>query len=230
MTSGEQGVRPPAGPGAYAGASPDGPAATDAAAGAGATPRTDPRTARTRARLRESLLAECADRPLAEVSVSAVVRRAGVGRATFYLHYEDLTALAVDACADVVHAAVDALHAWQTAPSTAAPPPPPARPPAALAAFLGGAADRAPLYRTLLLPGGGGPLGERLYRELRERSRAERTAVGAPRPELVASAVAATFTAVLADWLHGDLPADLADPAGLADRIWLLLVALHRAG
>lgn len=193
------------------------------------TSRTDPRTARTKARLRESLLAECADRPLAEVSVSAVVRRAGVGRATFYLHYEDLTALAVDACADVVHAAVDALHAWQTTPSTVAPPPP-ARPPAALAAFLGDAADRGPLYRTLLLPGGGGPLGERLYRELRERSRAERAAVGAPRPELVASAVAATFTAVLADWLHGGLPADLADPAGLADRIWLLLVALHRAG
>ncbi|MFD6888550.1 TetR family transcriptional regulator [Streptomyces sp. NPDC059957] len=208
MTSGEPGAQPPGGP------------------GQDATPRTDPRTARTRARLRESLLAECADRPLAEVSVSAVVRRAGVGRATFYLHYEDLTALAVDACADVVHAAVDALHAWQTDPSA----PPPARPPAALAAFLGDAADRAPLYRTLLLPGGGGPLGERLYRELRERSRAERAAVGAPRPELVASAVAATFTAVLADWLHGDLPADLADPAGLADRIWLLLVALHRAG
>lgn len=217
MTSGEQGTRPPAGP------------------GADATPRTDPRTARTKARLRESLLAACADRALSEVSVSAVVRRAGVGRATFYLHYEDLTALAVDACADVVHAAVDALHAWQTAPSTpTAPttptPPPPARPPAALAAFLGDAADRAPLYRTLLLPGGGGPLGERLYRELRERSRAERATVGAPRPELVASAVAATFTAVLADWLHGGLPAGLADPAELADRIWLLLVALHRAG
>ncbi|MGW5397975.1 TetR/AcrR family transcriptional regulator [Streptomyces sp. NPDC003952] len=188
--------------------------------------RTDPRTARTRERLRESLLAECADRPLGEVSVSAVVRRAGVGRATFYLHYEDLTALAVDACAGVVHAAVDALHAWQTDPSAL----PPARPPAALAAFLGGAADRAPLYRTLLLPGGGGPLGERLYRELRARSRAERAAVGAPRPELVASAVAAAFTAVLADWLHGDLPGDLADPAALADRIWLLLIALHRAG
>lgn len=189
-------------------------------------PRTDPRTARTMARLRESLLAECADRPLAEVSVSAVVRRAGVGRATFYLHYEDLTGLAVDACADVVHAAVDALHAWQTEPSAAAP----ARPPAALAQFLAEAADRAPLYRTLLLPGGRGPLGERLHRELRARSRAERAAVGAPRPDLVASAVAAAFTGVLADWLHGEFPADLADPAELADRIWPLLLALHRAG
>ncbi|MCX4695069.1 TetR/AcrR family transcriptional regulator [Streptomyces sp. NBC_01408] len=182
----------------------------------------DPRTARTKARLRESLLAECAGRPLSEVSVSAVVRRAGVGRATFYLHYEDLTALAVDACADVVHAAVDALHAWQTEPAAL----PPARPPAALAQFLSGAAGRAPLYRTLLLPGGAGPLGDRLNRELRARARAEREAAGAPHPDLVASAVAATFTGVLADWLHDTVPAD---PAALAGHLWRLLIALHRA-
>ncbi|MFE9928014.1 TetR/AcrR family transcriptional regulator [Streptomyces sp. NPDC005533] len=183
----------------------------------------DPRTARTKARLRESLLAECATTPLAEVSVAAVVRRAGVGRATFYLHYEDLTALAVDACADVVRAAVDALHAWQTGPAAL----PPARPPAGLAGFLAGAAERGPLYRTLLLPGGGGPLGDRLHRELRERARAERAAVGAPHPDLVASAVAAAFTGVLADWLHGAVPAD---PGALADHLWRLLLALHRAG
>ncbi|MFE2165178.1 TetR/AcrR family transcriptional regulator [Streptomyces sp. NPDC059447] len=182
----------------------------------------DPRTARTKGRLRESLLAECADRPLAEVSVSAVVRRAGVGRATFYLHYEDLAALAVDACAEVVHAAVDALHAWQTGPGSRAP----LEPPEALAAFFTGVAGHARLYRTLLLPGGAGPLGERLHGELRARARAERTAVGAPHADLVASAVAAAFTGVLADWLHGQVPAT---PTELAGRVWSLLLALHRA-
>ncbi|MEU6759943.1 TetR/AcrR family transcriptional regulator [Streptomyces sp. NPDC046685] len=182
----------------------------------------DPRTARTKERLRQSLLAECTGRPLAAVSVSAVVRRAGVGRATFYLHYEDLTALAVDACADVVHAAIDALHAWQTGPGARAP----GRPPAALAEFLAGAAERAPLYRTLLLTGGGGPLGDRLHRELRARARTEREAVGAPHAEVVASAVAATFTGVLADWLHGEVPGD---PVELAELLWPLILALHRA-
>ncbi|MFJ3835629.1 TetR/AcrR family transcriptional regulator [Streptomyces sp. NPDC090054] len=184
----------------------------------------DPRTARTKARLRESLLAECGSgRELTEVSVSAVVRRAGVGRATFYLHYEDLPALAVDACAEVVHAAVDALHAWQTGPGSVAP----LRPPAALAEYLSGVAGHAALYRSLLLAGGGGPLGERLHRELRDRARSERLAVGAPHADLVASAVAAAFTGVLADWLHGLVP-DTGPPA-LADRIWALLMALHRA-
>ncbi|MFJ9340379.1 TetR/AcrR family transcriptional regulator [Streptomyces sp. NPDC101733] len=182
----------------------------------------DPRTARTRARLREALLAECAaGRELSQVGVSAVVRRAGVGRATFYLHYEDLPALAVDACAGVVHAAVDALHAWQTGPAATAP----ARPPAALADFLTDVAERADLYRALLLPGGGGPLGERLQRELRARARAERAAVGAPHPDLVASAVASAFTGVLADWLHGLVPGGAEE---LADLIWALLLALHR--
>ncbi|MDX6764851.1 TetR/AcrR family transcriptional regulator, partial [Streptomyces sp. F8] len=64
------------------------------------------------------------------------------------------------------------------------------------------------------------------HRELRARARAERAAVGAPRPELVASAVAATFTGVLADWLHEEIPAD---PTALADDLWPLLLALHRA-
>ncbi|KJY28557.1 TetR family transcriptional regulator, partial [Streptomyces sp. NRRL S-495] len=61
----------------------------------------DPRAARTRARLRQALLEECAEQPLSAIGVAAVVRRAGVGRATFYVHYADLEALAVDACADV---------------------------------------------------------------------------------------------------------------------------------
>ncbi|MFD4906757.1 TetR family transcriptional regulator [Kitasatospora purpeofusca] len=178
----------------------------------------DPRAARTRARLRQALLEECAEQPLSAIGVAAVVRRAGVGRATFYVHYTDLEALAVDACADVVREAVDALHAWRGIPDPAAPPP-------ALAAFLTALLPYAGLYRSLLTPGGGGPLGQVLHRELRERSRTERTLAGAPQPELVASMVAGAFTALLADWLHGSVEAT---PDDLAARVWRLLISMHR--
>ncbi|MEU3982012.1 TetR/AcrR family transcriptional regulator [Streptomyces sp. NPDC026672] len=179
----------------------------------------DPRAERTRARLRAALLAECAERPLAEVGVAALARRAGVGRATFYVHYDGLEALAVDACADVVRDAVDALHAWRGRPD-------PVHAPPALRAFFEGLAPHAGLYRSLLAPGGGGPLGLVLHRDLRARSRTERELAGAPDAPLVASAVAATFTGVLADWLHDLLPAT---PHTIADQTWQLLVALHRS-
>ncbi|MFB7667915.1 TetR/AcrR family transcriptional regulator [Kitasatospora sp. NPDC056138] len=178
----------------------------------------DPRAERTRGALRRALLAECAERQLAEVSVAALVRRAGVGRATFYVHYADLEALAVDACADIVREAVDALHAWRGVPDPAAPPP-------ALTGFFTGLVPHTALYRALLTPGGGGPLGLVLRRELRDRSRAERALAGAPEPDLVASAVAGTFTGVLADWLHGTIEAT---PDRIAHQVWRLLISLHR--
>lgn len=178
----------------------------------------DPRTARTRTALRQALLLECAQRPLDEVSVTDLVRRAGVSRATFYLHYEDLRALALDACADVVRQAVEALHAWRGTPD-------PDQPPPALTGFFLGVTPHGPLYRTLLGPAGGGPLGQLLHRELRERSRTERLLAGAPAPDLVASAVASAFVAVLADWLHGLIAGE---PEQVAGQIWRLLISLHR--
>ncbi|MEX0173090.1 TetR/AcrR family transcriptional regulator [Streptomyces sp. LMG1-1-1.1] len=180
--------------------------------------QSDPRTARTRAKLRQALLEECAHRPLGEVSVAALVRRAGVGRATFYLHYADLEALAVDACADIVREAVDALHAWRGMPDPSAPPP-------ALPVFFERLALHGGLYRELLRPGGSGPLGQVLHQDLRARSRTERALAGAPEPDLVASAVAAAFAGVLADWLHGLIEAT---PTEIAQRVWRLLVNLHR--
>ncbi|GGW95657.1 hypothetical protein GCM10010297_16820 [Streptomyces malachitofuscus] len=178
----------------------------------------DARAVRTRAKLRRALLDECAQRPLTEISVASLVRRAGVGRATFYLHYADLEALAVDACADVVRDAVDALHAWRGTPD-------PVSPPLPLIAFFTGLTSHTGLYKALLNPGGGGPLGRVLYQDLRARSRTERSLAGAPEADLIASAVAATFTGVLADWLHGLVPAG---PETIARRVWHLLVTLHR--
>lgn len=183
------------------------------------TARADPRAERTRGKLCRALLQECSEQPLEEVSVAALVRRAGVGRATFYVHYASLEELAVDACADVVREAVDALHAWRGRPD-------PVHPPPALAAFFVGLVPHADLYRTLLRPGGAGPLGHVLIRDLRARSLAERSLAGAPDPELIASAVAATFAGVLADWLHGLINGTAEQ---IAQRAWQLLVTLHQS-
>ena len=166
-----------------------------------------------------ALLEACAGQGLGDVSVAEVVQRAGVGRATFYLHYPSLEELAVDACADVVREAVDALHAWRGTPNPDAPPLP-------LEAFFAGLEQHRGVYTPLVAPGGGGPLGRVLHRDLRERSRTERELAGAPEAELVAAAVAGTFTGVLADWLHGLVPGTPTDVAG---RVWRLLIALHRA-
>lgn len=177
----------------------------------------DPRIARTRERLHTALRTACAEKPLDQVSVSDVVRRADVARTTFYLHYRDLNALAVDACAEVVRQTVEALHAWETFPAESPP---------ELERLFVSVRDSAPLYRSLLRPGGGGPLGETLYREIAERSRAERErrfpASGGH--ELAACAVAATFTGVLAGWLHDQVPGG---PAEIAASTWRLLISIH---
>lgn len=180
----------------------------------------DPRIARTRNRLHAALRAVCAEKPLDQASVSDVVRRAGVARTTFYLHYPDLNALAVDACAELVRQTVDALHAWETLP---------ADPPPELERLFASIRDNdAPLYRSLLRPGGGGPLGELLNRELADRSRTEREKrlPEAAHHALAASAVAAAFTGVLADWLHDKIPGD---PPELSAQTWQLLISIHAA-
>lgn len=181
----------------------------------------DPRTARTRARLREALLEACAERPLDQVGVADVARRAGVGRATFYLHYDDLRALAVDACADVVREAVEALHAWGRTP------PGPDAPPQELVALFRQIRSRAAVHRSLLGPGGG-PLGELLHQELRQYSLDElrRRRPSGSGHDLTASAVAGLFTGMLADWVHDRTEAT---PEQLAGRIWRTLLAVHAA-
>lgn len=170
------------------------------------------------ARLRLALLRECARHPLAEVTVSAVARRAGVGRATFYLHYDDLDALATDASVQVVRNAVAALYAG---PRDGQAPPPP------LVAFAESVHTSAVLYKQLIRPGGAGPLGELLHRELRARALIEARGTRVSAPEWAASAVAGTFTSLLADWLHGLVPAD---PAGFAAEAWRRLRAVRGGG
>ncbi len=50
----------------------------------------DARQARTEHAIREAFLALRSELPLEKVSVTGLVRRAGIGKATFYLHYRDV--------------------------------------------------------------------------------------------------------------------------------------------
>jgi AcrR family transcriptional regulator len=56
----------------------------------------DRRLLRTRASLRDALLALAEQRDLAAITVQEVVDRANVGRATFYLHYRNLDELTAE--------------------------------------------------------------------------------------------------------------------------------------
>ncbi|WP_432542722.1 TetR/AcrR family transcriptional regulator [Kineococcus sp. SYSU DK002] len=62
----------------------------------------EPRALRSRRLLVEALLDLLAERPLAELTVVELCRRAGVNRATFYGHWADQRALAAEVFAELV--------------------------------------------------------------------------------------------------------------------------------
>jgi AcrR family transcriptional regulator len=68
---------------------------------------TDPRVAKTRAALGEAVLALAAEKPFADITITEIAERAGVGYASFFRHYRDKDAL----LADVADSMVDDLTA-----------------------------------------------------------------------------------------------------------------------
>jgi AcrR family transcriptional regulator len=68
---------------------------------------TDPRVAKTRAALGAAVLALTAEKPFADITITEIAERAGVGYASFFRHYRDKDAL----LADVADSLVDDLTA-----------------------------------------------------------------------------------------------------------------------
>lgn len=60
------------------------------------SPHPDPRIRRTHKLLREAFLALLNERPIDEISVAAITKRAMVNRATFYAHFPDLQSFAIE--------------------------------------------------------------------------------------------------------------------------------------
>jgi len=161
----------------------------------------DPRTLRTRQALLGAFNALFFERPYERITVDAIVRRAGVGRSTFYEHYVDkedllsasirtpLAGLAslVDRSSDVDTARRAVAHFWQNRTQ-------------ARMLFAGRA--RAPITRVLASL-------------IAERLAARARGAGRPSTNLSAVAVAESHVGTIAAWLRGEIDASANDIAGV---------------
>jgi len=175
----------------------------------------DPRIAKTRSRLQEALFDLARERGIDDVTVTDIVQRAAVNRATFYLHYSDketLLADALDGVAERAGARIDDIDIDSDVP------------PAPLTEFLIHADGHAALYRRVFTePGYSVALGRLQARigEAIERhidAVEKDTPLGVPVPFLVA-AVSGSILGMIAVWL-GQSPR--ATPAEAANWIWLI--------
>ncbi|MEU6075312.1 TetR/AcrR family transcriptional regulator [Micromonospora sp. NPDC047074] len=171
----------------------------------------DPRVRRTRARLRAAVLALAAERELGDITIAEVARRAGVNRATTYLHFADLDALVADAMDEAVaQVARAAALCPLDAPRDEVPQP--------LRDLFADVAANAVLYRRMLSPHG----SARFAAGLRDRLAAElrQSFEGRPRPgvedvpvDVHADYLAGALTGVIAGWTAARAPAGAAETA-----------------
>jgi AcrR family transcriptional regulator len=137
-------------------------------------PADDPRARRTRASLRAAALALAGEGEPATLTLSAVAQRAGVNRATVYLHYPDLDALFADAMEDAVATVAGAAALCPLdAPRGGAPAP--------LVDLFEHVCAHADLYRRMLGPQGSARFATRLREALTE-ALVERFSAGARPP------------------------------------------------
>ncbi|MCX5416035.1 TetR/AcrR family transcriptional regulator [Streptomyces sp. NBC_00059] len=187
-----------------------------------ANPSPDRRIRRTRAALHAALLALIAERPLSRITVSDVSKQADINRSTFYEHYDDVPALAADACTGIF----DELIA-------AAPVMLPTDDPAEqrrgrdeLAALFAHIAAHADLYRALLGPDGSAQVITHLHRRLTVSIHINltrpHTGTHADDPESVphdpaASYLAGALLGAASDWLYHGCPGT---PRELVGALW----------
>jgi AcrR family transcriptional regulator len=156
----------------------------------------DRRSARTRALLLEALPGLMAERGFERLTTQNIIDRAGVGRATFYAHFENKE--------ELLAASVDGLRAWLEAMRERAP----AQPFAFMLPFFEHLASHRAIYRTTFERESEVSV-ERLIRAMmRELVRAELTAKRTARQddgaiELATQFVVSTFWSVTVWWMGG---------------------------
>jgi AcrR family transcriptional regulator len=156
----------------------------------------DRRAARTRDLLLEALPGLMAERGFERLTTQNIIDRAGIGRATFYAHFENKE--------ELLAASVGRLRAWLESMRM----PAPGRPFAFMAPFFDHLDSHRPIYRTTFERESEVTV-ERLIRAmLRELVRAELMAQGGARRddaaiELATQFVVGTFWSVATWWLGG---------------------------
>jgi AcrR family transcriptional regulator len=156
----------------------------------------DRRAARTRALLLQALPALMAERGFERLTIQNIIDRAGVGRATFYAHFENKE--------ELLAASVGGLRAWLEAMRERAP----AQPFAFMRPFFEHLESHRAIYRTTFERESEVSV-ERLIRAMmRELVRAELTAKRTPRQddaaiELATQFVVSTFWSVTVWWMGG---------------------------
>ena len=180
----------------------------------------DPRSRRTRAGLRSAALALVAERDPSSITLTQVASRAGINRATVYLHYQDLDTLLTDAMDEAVTAVA---RAAELCPLDA----PMDQPPVPLVELFTHVAEHAAVYARMLGPGGSARFAVRMRMALADALQA-RFARGL-RPSGFAAVPVDVHTAVLAGALTGVIAHWATEgahsPADRALHTWRLLVA-----
>lgn len=161
---------------------------------------------RSRALIKQAFLAELAERELDAITVSDVVRRAGVNRSTFYAHYSNIPGLLSDFEGEVIDRLHEVLEAAEF-PAVFQEPEP----------FLAMVSDalvaNADLYRTLLQARGSEAflveLGDLFVRHLGTSTHVPEAIRSSPMFAIRAAHFAGGMTSLYTRWLLGRLPYDL---------------------
>ncbi|MDN4479879.1 TetR/AcrR family transcriptional regulator [Demequina muriae] len=168
----------------------------------------DARIARTRRRLQEALFDLAHEQGLDHVSISAIAKRAGVNRTTFYQHYADketLLADALDLVAQEAGAELHGINEWST------------EPPAPLVTFLTHIDAHAELYRRVFSEPGSGAVLARLRHHVNDAvSASAATVVERDRDvplDVIAAGVTGSIIGVIGAWLDHDPRAPVDDAA-----------------
>ena len=158
----------------------------------------DARIVKTRAALRDALLDLARERSLDDITVVDITDRAGVNRASFYLHYPDKESLLADALEAELHAPeISELSGWD--PKDGAPP--------ILLHYLGHVREHADLYRRVLTEAGSGMVANRVRQHVLEIVHSSLEPphpipfTGLPR-DVAAAGVAGAAVGVITAWLE----------------------------